>query len=86
MRELTLSLDEGLYLRLERLAEERNMEVSEYVVDYIKKYTEDLATDGEQEWKEKLVEEIQAIAKKYPGFSAADRLPREELYQRRREE
>jgi plasmid stability protein len=80
MKNITVSLDDDVYRRARIKAAELDTSVSALV----KKYLVDLAgqeTDFER--RQKLQDEIIAKVRK-KGFSASDRLTRDELYDRKR--
>jgi hypothetical protein len=80
MKNITVSLDDEIYRRARIKAAEQDTSVSALV----KKYLVDLAgqeTDFER--RQKLQNEIIAKVRKR-GFSAGDRLTRDELYDRKR--
>jgi hypothetical protein len=78
MKNLTVSLDEETYRRARMIAAERDTSVSALV----KRFLVDLAS-GETEF-ERLRREERELRKRIKNFSGADRLPRDELYDRRR--
>jgi hypothetical protein len=78
MRNITVSLDDETYRRARVIAAERDTSVSALV----KRFLSELAA-GETEFErlKRLERETRA---RIGDFSAADRLPRDELYARRR--
>jgi hypothetical protein len=78
MRNLTVSLDDETYRRARMIAAERDTSVSALV----KRFLVEL-TAGETEF-ERLKRLEQEARERVVHFSASDRLPRDELYDRRR--
>jgi hypothetical protein len=77
MKKITVSLDDETYRRARVIAAQRDTSVSALV----KRFPTDLAAGGtEFERLRRLDEETRARIK---NFGASDRLPRDELYQRR---
>ena len=78
MKNITVSLDDETYRRARTVAAQRDTSVSALV----KGFLVDLAS-GETEF-ERLRRQEQELRKRITNFSGADRLPRDELYDRRR--
>ena len=78
MKNLTVSLDDETYRRARMIAAERDTSVSALV----KRFLVEL-TAGETEF-ERLKRLEQEARERIVHFSASDRLPRDELYDRRR--
>ena len=78
MKNITVSLDDETYRRARMIAAERDTSVSALV----KRFLVDMAS-GETEF-ERLRREEQELRMRIKNFSGADRLPRDELYDRRR--
>jgi predicted transcriptional regulator len=78
MKNITVSLDDETYRRARMIAAHRDTSVSALV----KRYLVDLAS-GETEF-ERLRREEQELREKIAEFDGSDRLPRDELYDRRR--
>jgi hypothetical protein len=78
MKNITVSLDDDIYRRARMIAAQRDTSVSALV----KAYLGSLAA-GESDFERLAREEIE-LRKRIKDFSAADRLPRDELYVRRK--
>ena len=78
MKNITVALDDQTYRRARMIAAERDTSVSALV----KRFITELASH-ETEF-ERLRREEQEIRAKIGNFSASDRLPRDEIYDRRR--
>jgi len=78
MKNITVSLDEETYRRARMVAAQRDTSVSALVKGFLL----ELAS-GETEF-ERLRREEQELRKRITNFSGADRLPRDDLYDRRR--
>ena len=78
MRNITVSLDDDTYRRARTIAAQRDTSVSALV----KRFLVELA-GGETEF-ERLRREEHQLREKITDFSAADRLPRDEIHHRRR--
>jgi len=79
MKNITVSVDEDTYRRARIKAAERDTSVSALVREYLNSLARE-----ESEF-ERLKREEKELRKQIPpGFSAADRLPRDELYDRGR--
>jgi predicted transcriptional regulator len=78
MKNITVSLDDETYRRARMIAAHRDTSVSALV----KRFLVDLAS-GETEF-ERLRREEQELREKIVEFDGSDRLPRDELYDRRR--
>jgi hypothetical protein len=77
MKNITVSLDDETYRRARMIAAERDTSVSALV----KRFLLDL-TSGETEF-ERLKREERELRKQIKHFSASDRLPRDEIHDRR---
>jgi phage shock protein A len=77
MKNITVSLDDETYRRARMIAAERDTSVSALV----KRFLTEL-TCGETEF-ERLKREERELREKITEFSASDRLPRDEIYDRR---
>jgi hypothetical protein len=78
MKNITVSLDDATYRRARMIAAERDTSVSALVKRFL---TELAAGETEFERLKRLERETRA---RIVNFSASDRLPRDELYDRRR--
>ena len=76
MKEITFPLDDKTYHLAEMEAAAKGTSVPEMVKNYIHALMW-------QAWAESFLELADAIAAEHPEFSAADNLPREELYDRK---
>ena len=77
MRNLTVSLDDETYRRARMIAAERDTSVSALV----KRFLIELAS-GETDF-ERLKREERELRERITNFSASDRLPRDEIHDRR---
>ena len=81
MKNITVSVDDETYRRARIRAAERDTSVSALVRDFLAGLAGD---ETERERFERLRRlEIEARKRVPPGFSATDRLPRDELYDRK---
>ena len=78
MKNITVSLDDDTYRRARIIAAQRDTSVSALV----KRFLSELAA-GETEF-ERLRRQEQELRKRITNFSGSDRLPRDELYDRRK--
>ena len=78
MKNITVSLDDETYRRARMIAAQRDTSVSALV----RRFLAELAS-GESEF-ERLKREEQELRQRITKFSVADRLSRDELYDRRR--
>ena len=76
MKNITVSVDDETYRRARIKAAERETSVSGMVREFLNRVA------GEDSEFERLARQERELRKKIKGFSAADRLPREELYDR----
>lgn len=90
MKNITVSVDEETYLRARIAAAEQGTSVSAMVRDALKEIATNGAVESPTEQLLRTIDEVHAsLIARGSKFSAADRLPREELYDRaarRREE
>lgn len=77
MKNITVSLDDQIYRRARMIAAERDTSVSALV----KQFLVNLA-NGESEY-DRLKREERELRERITAFRATDRLPREDLHQRR---
>jgi len=77
MKNITVSLDDETYRRARMVAAERDTSVSALVKRFLLELT-----SGETEF-ERLKREERELRKKIKLFSASDRLPRDEIHDRR---
>jgi hypothetical protein len=77
MKNITVSLDDETYRRARMIAAERDTSVSALVKRFLLELT-----SGETEF-ERLKREERELRKKIKYFSASDRLPRDEIHDRR---
>lgn len=78
MRNITVAVDEDTYKRARIKAAELDTSVSKLVGDYLRELA------GAETEFERLARLERELAATIVGFSASDRLSREELYERRR--
>jgi plasmid stability protein len=76
VKNITVSVPDEVYRAARITAAERGTSVSAMVAEFLESVRSDAASDPRAE-RRRLFDEIAA---QNPGFSAADRLPREELY------
>lgn len=79
MKNITVAVDDHVYRKAREAAARRDTSVSALVAGYLKSLDEEAQ---EAEFQRLLQEEIE-LRKQVHNFSAADNLPREELYRRR---
>jgi len=77
MRNITVSVDEDTYRQARIKAAERDTSVSALVKQFL---TELAAEEGHQE---RLLRQERDLRARVTGFSASERLPRDELYNRK---
>ncbi|MBO0768518.1 MAG: hypothetical protein J2O48_07515 [Solirubrobacterales bacterium] len=86
-KNITVSVPEDLYREVRIRAAELDTSVSGLVVDLLTSMLHDDPEErqrADQALRELLDERLEAAAAKFPpGFSAADRIPRDELYDER---
>jgi plasmid stability protein len=80
MRNITVTVDDETYRQARIKAAERDTSVSALV----KQFLTELAAETDADRHERLVQREREIRATIKNFSAADRLPRDELYDRRR--
>jgi hypothetical protein len=78
MKNITVSVDDDTYRRARIKAAERDTSVSALV----KQYLTELAAEASD--PERLLQQERELRARVKNFSASDRLPRDELYDRRR--
>lgn len=78
MKNITVSVDDATYRRARIKAAERDTSVSAVVKRFLMDYA------AEESEFERLAREEKELRKKVRNFSAADRLTRDEMYERRR--
>ncbi len=78
MKNITVSVDDDTYRRARIKAAERDTSVSALV----KLYLTELAAEASD--PERLLQQERELRARVKNFSASDRLPRDELYDRRR--
>jgi predicted CopG family antitoxin len=76
MKEITISVDDDIYRRAHNKAAERDTSVSELVRRFL---TELAAEQGDREHLKREERELRA---RIVAFTAGDRLPREDVYER----
>jgi plasmid stability protein len=82
MKNITVSVDDETYRRARIKAAERDTSVSALVRDFLNNIA---AEESEHDRFQRLAREEKELRKQIPsGFSGADRLSRDELYDRRR--
>ena len=83
MKTITISVDDETYSYCQRNAEAAGASTEEWIAERLTELTpkQRAKTDAEM-LRRKRQEIIDLIRLESPGFSAADRLPREELYDR----
>jgi hypothetical protein len=81
MKNITVSVDDETYRRARIRAAELDTSVSALVRDYLAKLAQ---RESEHDRFERLKREEAEVRARIKGFSAADRLPRDELYDRQR--
>ena len=83
MKTITISVDEATYRYCERNAEAAGASVEQWAAERLAELMPKPHTQVDAEnSRHKRQEIIDLIRSESPGFSAADRLPREELYDR----
>lgn len=78
MKNITVTVDDDTYRQARIKAAERDTSVSALV----KQFLTELAT--EEDHQERLLRQERELRARVTNFSASDRLPRDELYDRRR--
>ena len=78
MKNITVSVDDEIYRKARIRAAEKETSVSALVRDYLRGIA-----DGESEF-DRLADRERQLRRQVRNFSAASRLSRDELYQRRR--
>ena len=78
MKNITVSVDDGVYRQARIKAAERDTSVSALVKQFL---TELASEEGHQE---RLLRQERELRARVTGFSASERLPRDELYNRKR--
>jgi plasmid stability protein len=78
MKNITVSVDEDTYRQARIRAAERDTSVSALVKQFL---TELASEEGHQE---RLLRQERELRARVTGFSASERLPRDELYNRKR--
>jgi plasmid stability protein len=78
MKNITVSVDDDTYRRARIKAAERDTSVSALV----RRYLNELA--GEEDEFDRLLRKEQELREQVRGFDGGDRLPRNEMYERRR--
>ena len=83
MKEITVAVDEETHRRLCIRAKEAGISVSTLVAKYLHSLTRDENGEAASEHLTRTLDEVHAsLRARGSTFSAADRLPREELYDR----
>ena len=83
MKTITISVDDETYRYCQRNAEAAGVSVGEWAGERLAELGSKLPTKVDPEnSRRKRQEIIDLIRSESPGFSAADRLPREDLYDR----
>lgn len=80
MKNITVTVDDETYRQARIKAAERDTSVSALV----KQFLTELAAGEEEDRHERLLRQERELRARVKNFSASDRLPRDELYDRRR--
>lgn len=80
MKNITVSVDDDLYYRARVRAAEKRTTVSALVREFLTRLVDSQA--GFERLLQEQDELIELIRRDYPGFSAADRISRDEVHER----
>jgi plasmid stability protein len=80
VKNITVSIPDEVYRAARIAAAERGTSVSALVKEHLQELT--MGEDVQAPARRKLLEALEEVGRRHPGFRAADNLPRDELYDR----